>query len=50
MKPSAKFEANLERMNEHSRELYHGGVKLVDMINKNVPLGHQKAERTGRKI
>ena len=32
--------ANLERMNEHSRELYHEEcVKLVDMINKNVPAG-----------
>ena len=41
--PSAKMEANLERMNEHSRELYHQEcVKLVDMINKNVPAGHGK--------
>jgi benzoyl-CoA 2,3-dioxygenase component B len=41
--PSAKMEANLERMNEHSRELYHQEcVKLVDMINKNVSAGHEK--------
>ena len=38
--PTAKAEANLERMNEHSRELYRQEcVKLVDMINKNVPVG-----------
>ena len=39
--PTAKAEANLERMNEHSRELYRQEcVKLVEMINKNVPAGH----------
>ncbi len=39
--PTARADANLERMNEHSRELYHQEcVKLVDMINKNVPAGH----------
>jgi benzoyl-CoA 2,3-dioxygenase component B len=38
--PTAKTDANLERMNEHSRELYRQEcVKLVDMINKNVPTG-----------
>jgi benzoyl-CoA 2,3-epoxidase subunit B len=38
--PTAQAEANLERMNEHSRELYRlECVKLVDMINKNVPAG-----------
>jgi benzoyl-CoA 2,3-dioxygenase component B len=38
--PTAKEEANLERMNEHSRELYRQEcVKLVEMINKNVPAG-----------
>ena len=41
--PSAMAVANLERMNEHSRELYHQEcIKLVDMINKNVPAGHEK--------
>jgi benzoyl-CoA 2,3-epoxidase subunit B len=41
--PTAQAEANLERMNEHSRELYRQEcVKLVDMINKNVPAGHEK--------
>jgi hypothetical protein len=41
--PTAQAEANLERMNEHSRELYRQEcVKLVDMINKNVPAGHPK--------
>src|SRR5208283_2424652 len=40
---SAQSAANLERMNEHSRELYHQEcIKLVDMINKNVPAGHDK--------
>jgi len=38
--PTARAQVNLERMNEHSRELYHQEcVKLVDMINKNVPVG-----------
>jgi hypothetical protein len=38
--PTAKAEANLERMNEHSRELYRQEcVKLVEMINKNVSAG-----------
>ena len=41
--PTAQAEANLERMNEHSRELYRQEcVKLVDMINKNVPAGQPK--------
>jgi benzoyl-CoA 2,3-epoxidase subunit B len=41
--PTATMEANLERMNEHSRELYRQEcVKLVDMINKNVQPGHEK--------
>jgi hypothetical protein len=41
--PTAQVEADLERMNEHSRELYRQEcVKLVDMINKNVPAGHAK--------
>jgi benzoyl-CoA 2,3-dioxygenase component B len=40
--PNAKMDANLERMNEHSRELYHQECeKLVEMINKNVPVGHE---------
>ena len=35
--PTAQAEANLERMNEHGRELYRQEcIKLVDMINKNV--------------
>jgi hypothetical protein len=39
--PTANAEADLARMNEHSRELYRQEcVKLVDMINKNVPAGH----------
>jgi benzoyl-CoA 2,3-dioxygenase component B len=39
--PIAKAEADLARMNEHSRELYRQEcVKLVEMINKNVPPGH----------
>lgn len=41
--PSAIAAANLERLNEHSRELYHQEcVKLVEMINKNVLAGHDK--------
>jgi benzoyl-CoA 2,3-epoxidase subunit B len=41
--PTAQVEVNLERMNEHSRELYRQEcVKLVDMINKNVPEGEAK--------
>ena len=41
--PTARAAANLEHMNEHSRELYRQEcVKLVDMINKNVPAGHQQ--------
>jgi len=41
--PNAKAEANLEFMNEHSRALYHQEcVKLVNMINKNVPPGHER--------
>jgi benzoyl-CoA 2,3-dioxygenase component B len=41
--PTAKTAANLEHMNEHSRELYRQEcVKLVEMINKNVPSGHQQ--------
>ncbi len=40
---STQSEVQLDRMNEHSRALYHEEcVKLVDMINKNVPAGHQK--------
>ena len=40
--PTAKFDANLERMNEHSRELYYQECKkLVDMVNKNLPDGAQ---------
>jgi benzoyl-CoA 2,3-dioxygenase component B len=38
--PTAKAAVNLERMNEHSRELYYQEcIKLVEMINKNVPAG-----------
>ena len=38
--PTAKQEANLERMNEHSRELYlQECKKLVEMINKNLQAG-----------
>jgi benzoyl-CoA 2,3-dioxygenase component B len=38
--PQAKQPVNLERMNEHSRELYHLECKkLIDQINKNVPAG-----------
>jgi benzoyl-CoA 2,3-dioxygenase component B len=38
--PTAREEANLERMNEHSRELYHRECKkLVDQVNKNLPPG-----------
>ena len=41
--PTATAEANLERMNEHSRELYRQEcVKLVEMINKSVPEGKAK--------
>jgi len=41
--PTAQGEANLERMNEHSRELYRQEcVKLAEMINKNVPEGQAK--------
>ncbi|HYL10319.1 MAG TPA: Phenylacetic acid catabolic protein [Candidatus Acidoferrales bacterium] len=38
--PQARQEADLERMNEHSRELYHLECKkLVEQINKNVAPG-----------
>ena len=38
--PTAKDAVNLERINEHSRELYYQECnKLVEMINKNVPAG-----------
>ena len=38
--PTATAEVNLERMNEHSRALYYQEcIKLVEMINKNVPAG-----------
>ncbi len=38
--PQARQEANLERMNEHSRELFHLECKkLVEQVNKNVPPG-----------
>lgn len=41
--PQAQEEANLERMNEHSRELYHQECKkLVEQINKSVPTGQTK--------
>jgi len=41
--PTAQAEANLERMNEHSRELYRQEcVKLVEMINKNLPAGQPR--------
>jgi len=38
--PTAKMEADLERINEHSRELYRQEcLKLVEMINKNLQPG-----------
>ena len=38
--PTAKADVNLERMNEHSRELYYQECKkLVEMVNKNLPTG-----------
>ncbi len=38
--PQAKQEADLERMNEHSRYLYHLEVQqLIEQINKHVPPG-----------
>ena len=38
--PTAKQEANLEHMNEHSRELFHLECKkLIDQVNKNLPPG-----------
>ncbi len=38
--PTAKQEANLERMNEHSRELFHQECrKLIDQVNKNLSPG-----------
>jgi len=38
--PTARTEANLEKINEHSRELYRQEcLKLVEMINKNVVPG-----------
>jgi len=38
--PQAKQEADLERMNEHSRSLFHLECqKLIEQINKNVPAG-----------
>src|SRR5574337_1314545 len=41
--PQAKQEADLERMNEHSRELYHQECqKLIEQINKHVPAGQPK--------
>ena len=41
--PTAKPQADLAGMNEHSRELYRQEcIKLVDMINKNVPAGQPK--------
>jgi benzoyl-CoA 2,3-dioxygenase component B len=41
--PQAKEEANLERLNEHSRELYHLECqKLIEQVNKNIPAGQPK--------
>jgi benzoyl-CoA 2,3-dioxygenase component B len=41
--PTAKFAANLEQINEHSRELYRQEcLKLVEMINKNVLPGQNE--------
>ena len=41
--PTAKQEADLARMNEHNRELYRQEcLKLVEMINKNIPEGQPK--------
>ncbi len=41
--PHARQEADLGRMNEHSRLLYYQEcVKLMEQINKNVPSGQQK--------
>ncbi|MBI3405846.1 MAG: phenylacetate-CoA oxygenase subunit PaaI [Acidobacteria bacterium] len=38
--PLARQDADLARMNEHSRKLYHEEcIKLVDLINKGVPAG-----------
>jgi benzoyl-CoA 2,3-dioxygenase component B len=41
--PQAKQEADLEHMNEHSRELYHQEcLKLIEQVNKHVPAGQPK--------
>lgn len=41
--PTANGPASLDRMNEHSRKLYHEEcVKLVEMINKNIPAGQPR--------
>ncbi len=41
--PQAKAEADLDRMNEHSRYLYHLECKqLIEQINKNVPAGQPR--------
>ena len=41
--PTANQEADLARMNEHNRELYRQEcVKLIEMINRNIPEGQPK--------